>query len=107
MAKKLVAITILTAVLVAAIAYAAPGDIVITLTIPAAKADDFRAGFLKEHPIPTITVIDANGLATEQPAYTERQWLKAKIRQYIFGEYWEGKKKLMIEAANKDPNIIQ
>ncbi len=85
-------ILILLAAVSIPLVYAAPGDVVITFTIPASKLNDFRAGFLRARPI--------------RGNYTEKQWIKKIIWDHVFGIYSRGKLDLAKEAAVIDPNII-
>ena len=80
----------------------------ITLTIPDNKVSDFRAGFLKEHPVPLIDVLDGEGNPTgeKENQYTDLAWFKMVILRYIIGEYKEGKRRLAYEASAVDDNII-
>ncbi|HEB28384.1 MAG TPA: hypothetical protein ENI05_11525 [Porticoccus sp.] len=77
--KKLV--TILLLVIVCGITAAPPpppGDVVINFTIPAAKVDDFKAGFLAKAPIPLIESSESTPeLRIMVPQYTAKQWIKA------------------------------
>ena len=70
----------------------------ITFTIDNAKVVDFKAGFLKEHPVP----LDS----TDTPLYKDLVWIEMVIRKYAIGEYKHGKKRLAFEAAVADDSII-
>lgn len=91
----------------------APGDVVITLVIPAAKVADFSAGFLAKCPIPLIYdptwIPDPNdyGLPPQIPEYTPKQWIKEWLRRQAVRAYRHGKIKLAQDAAIADPNVIQ
>ena len=105
-------ITIGLIIIVISIAFisldAAPGDVVITFTIPAAKVADFQAGFLAKCPIPLIE----DPLSTpENPLplikeFTPKQWIKEWIKRDVKRAYRYGKKLLAEEAAVIDPNIV-
>ena len=101
--KKLALGMLLGIILAIGIVYAAPGDVVITLTIPAAKVADFQAGFLAKCPIPMIE--DANGITT--PKYTPKRWIKEWIRRKVTEAYRHGKISLAKQAAVVDPNVLQ
>ena len=105
--KKLLIIVVMIGIILPA--FAAPSDIVITLTIPAAKVADFKEAFLREHPVPMEAVLDEEGNRTgeTQPRYTDKQWIKMRIKSYVMGEYREGKRKLSNDAAVIDEDIIQ
>ncbi len=108
--KKLITIITLTVVLTAcltytAILYAASGDVVITLTIPADKVADFSAGFLAKCPIPMIE--DPASPGDMIPQYTEKQWITKWLRRQAIRTYRHGKIKLAQDAAIADPNVIQ
>ncbi len=99
--KKLI-IVLLISILIA-VAFADPGDVTITITIPAAKVADFQAGFLRVYPKPA----DVNGVSP----YTDKQWLKKIVTNLLTETYKRGKKRLAIDAALEaqaiDPNIIE
>jgi hypothetical protein len=100
--KKLI---VLFVIVIVSILYAAPGDVEITLIIPAAKVADFSAGFLAAVPIPLIT--DPEDLEGEMiPQYTAKQWITEWLRREAVRAYRHGKKKLAIEAAITDPNVL-
>lgn len=72
----------------------------ITFTIPDNKLAEFKAGFLKSHPIPQ----DDDG----NPLYTENDWIKEAIRQMIMHSYQAGKERIARESTQPsiDTNII-
>lgn len=115
MKKRLQIIAAIIFLLVGVLIYAAPGDIVIIFTIPAAKVAEFRAGFLKEHPITIIgtvdpnglPVTDANGIQLTEPKYTEKEWFKKKMLEYANKEAAFGNDRLAKEAANNDRAIMK
>ena len=86
----LIAISAVTVALLPALAD--PGDVVITLTIPAEKVADFRAGFLERRPI--------------RGNYTEKEWIKKIVLDYILSIYRAGKQSLAVKTAVADPNVI-
>ncbi len=86
-------------------AYAAPGDVEITLVIPAAKVADFSAGFLAKLPIPMIE--DPANPGTMIPEYTAKQWIREWLRRQAIRAYRHGKQLLATQAAITDPNVIQ
>ncbi len=108
--KKLITIITLTVVLTAcltytAILYAASGDVVITLTIPADKVADFSAGFLAKLPIPMIEDPENPGEMIDQ--YTPKQWITEWLRRQAIRAYRHGKETLAQDLAIADPNVIQ
>ena len=111
--KKIAIILII--LVVTYVAFAAPGDVVLTITIPAAKVVEFRAGFLREHPVPIQHVVDANGIPVldvndmyiYEPQYTEKQWFKRVILRYVNSEVKHGNDKIAKENANNDGAIAQ
>lgn len=115
MKNRLLKVAAITFVLIGVWVYAAPGDIVITFTIPAADVAEFRAGFLREHPIPVENVVDpnglpvtdANGVRLTEPKYTDKQWFKHIMKAYANREVLAGNKKLSAEAANNKKDIMQ
>ncbi len=95
-------------------AIAAPGDVIITLRIPAAKVADFAAGFLAKCPIPIIEdpdyILDPNDPNDRVPIilqYTPKQWFKEWIRRDVMRAYRHGKILLAKQVAIVDPNAIQ
>ena len=94
-------------------AFAAPGDVVITLVIPAAKVADFSAGFLAKVPIPLIAdpdwIPDPNTYEPwpRVPEYTPKQWITEWLKRQAIRAYRHGKIKLAQETAIADPNAIQ
>ena len=82
-------IGIVSAALIVTIAFAAPVDVIITFTIPAAKAADFKAGFLAKCPVPLLE--DPNNPSVLIPEYTEKQWIKEWIRRDVMRAYRHGK----------------
>jgi hypothetical protein len=64
----------------------------VTITIPNAKLNEFKTGFLKENPVP---IDEETGL----PAMTEIQWLKAWIIGELKREYASGKRRIAIESS--------
>ncbi len=113
--KKTISILIICAVaLVLYPVYAGPGDVTITLRIPAAKVADFKAGFLAMCPVPTISdpnwvddPNDPNDFRPMIPEFTEKQWIKEWIRRDLFRAYRHGKQKLARQAAQMDKDIIE
>ena len=97
-------------------AFADPGDVVITLTIPAAKVADFRAGFLAEKPVPQIQQ-EVEGvpqwddedetIPTMVNQYTEKQWFTLNLINYAKKIYRRGKNKLATQAAVIDNDVMQ
>lgn len=104
--KKKITI-ILTIAFLSVVLWADPGDVVITLTIPAAKVAQFRAGFLREHPVPQIRTVDANGLPVMENQYTDKQWFKKVVVDYANREAKHGNDKIAKEAAANDSNIME
>jgi hypothetical protein len=96
--KKLIALFIV--VIVTAL-YAQQADVTITLVIPGDKVADFAAGFLAAVPIPTI---EEDGEMVDE--YTPKQWIREWLRREAVRAYRHGKKKLAIEAAITDPNVL-
>lgn len=89
---KKVFILILLATIIA-IAFADPGDVVISFIIPAAKLDDFRAGFFKANPI--------------RGNYTEKEWVTKTAKNHIRNIYNQGIRQLALEAVVTDPNVLE
>jgi hypothetical protein len=85
--------------------YAAVGDVEITIVIPAAKVDDFSAGFLQRMPIPTLE--DPNDPGVLLPQFTKKQWIKYVIRRILLKIYAKGKMDLARQASIIDPNAVQ
>ena len=111
--KKLIVILVVTMLAFIGIvnlpfAIAAPGDVTITLTIPAAKVADFRVGFLAICPN-NETVEDSNDPNILVPKYTDKQWIKVQLLNYIKSIYRRGKYKLANEAmvVEIDNDVIQ
>ncbi len=107
--KKLIAIIVLTAILAAGltyttILYAAPGDVTITLVIPADKVADFSAGFLAKLPIPQIDDPENPGEMIKQ--YTPKEWITEWLRRQAVRAYRHGKIKLAADMAIADLNIL-
>lgn len=77
----------------------------ITIDIPDDKLEEFKAGFLKRHPIPegTIEGVDEDGnptvTLTGQPAMGPAAWFKQIMRNYLIKVYRSGKDMLASEAA--------
>ncbi len=91
---------------IAQLAYAAVGDLAITIIIPAAKVDEFKTGFLDKHPVPLeIDENDPNGIWI--PRYTDKQWLKLWMKKQMTKAYLQGKQKILNESVIIDPNIIE
>ena len=89
---------ILPVVIVGSLAFAAPGDVIIQIIIPADKLAEFRVGFLKVCPI--------------RGNYTERQWVTKIAHDCLYEKYRQGKKQIAREAAYAaayvaDPNVLQ
>ncbi len=82
----------------------APGNVTITLIIPAAKVADFSAGFLAKCPIPMIE--DPENPGDTIPQYTAKQWITEWLRQQAIRAYRHGKIKLAQDAAIIDPNML-
>ena len=76
----------------------------ITITIPDAKLNEFKTGFLAQLPIPQIPIEE--GSEGMKDAYTELQWFKKHLIEYAILEYRRGKTKLAREAALIDTNIL-
>ncbi len=107
-------ITIILLALLVCIVLADPGDVIITIKIPAAKVAEFRAGFLREHPVPIIPdpayildVNDPNDFVPWINKYTDKQWFKKVILRYINTEVKNGNDKIAKETANNDSNIAE
>ncbi len=98
-------IGIVLAALIVTIVYAAPGDVTITFTIPAAKVADFKAGFLAKCPVELDEDMDSPTYG--DPLYTEKQWIKEWIRRDVMRAYRHGKILLAQQTAVIDPNAIQ
>ena len=66
----------LTLLICATILYAAPGDVEITIVIPADKVADFSAGFLAKLPIPLMDdpASTVENPLPQIPKYTSKQW---------------------------------
>ena len=105
--KRILLLAIILVVLAALsipLALAAPGDVVITFTIPAAKVADFSAGFLREVPIPLIRdPADPNQII---PMFTPKQWIKEWMRQQAMKKYRIGNIDLAKDAAVYGPNAM-
>jgi len=71
--------------------------IVIHLTIPANKSDEFKTGFYKIYPMPL------NELG--QPLYTDEVWCKTKGKDLIVDIYRNGKRAIASESAIVDLEI--
>ncbi len=73
----------------------------ITFTIDDAKLAEFKAGFLKKHPVP----IDED---TEVPEFTDNEWLKEWGKRAYINAYRTGKKKIAQDtiAPVTDDNIV-
>ena len=99
--KKLTALFI---IIIVSILYAAPGDVEIILVIPAAKVADFSAGFLAALPIPMIE--DPENPEEMINQYTPKGWITEWLRREAVRAYNHGKKKLAIQSAITDPNVI-
>ncbi len=98
------AILIVLAALSIPLAYAAPGDVVITFTIPAAKVADFSAGFLRKVPIPLIDDPDNPGQMI--PEFTAKGWVKEWLKRQALRAYRFGKLDIARDAAVYDPNSM-
>ena len=102
--KKLIVIIIL------AMTSVTLADVEITITIPAAKVQDFRTAFLVYLPIPTVEVYDPNepgvAIATE-PKYGEKVWIKRCIIDWLKRCYRKGKIKISQQTTITDPNIVE
>ena len=110
--KKLIAITLLIGCMAYPIirpVFAAPGDVEITLVIPAAKVADFSAGFLAKVPIPMIEdpASTPENPLPNIPQYTAKQWIREWLRRQALRAYRHGKIKLAQDVAVVDPNAIQ
>ena len=76
-------------------------DVELKLIILDAKVADAKAGILREHPVPMMPDPES----TEEiplpdiPQYTDKNWITKLIRDYLFREYKEGKRKLANDVA--------
>ncbi len=104
--KKLILITALAAIIIP-MAFAAPGDVVITLTIPAAKVADFRTGFLAAKPVPRILDISDPNNPVMVNSMTDKEWFTKVLRDYAITIYNRGKARLVQEAVTYDPDIME
>ena len=77
----------------------------ITITIPNAKLNEFKTGFLAQLPIPQVPIEEDS--EEMENAYTELQWFKKHLIEYAILEYRRGKTKLAREAAEIDTNILE
>jgi hypothetical protein len=84
-------------------------DIQICITIPDAKVQRVKDGFFKIRPIPQIPdpgwVDPEDG--TEAPLideYTEKQWLRLQLRDFINGTVREGESRLRHIEADSNTN---
>lgn len=59
----------------------------ITLNIPNDKAADFKAGFLKIYP-------------KTDDSYSDKQWIKKKIREWMMEIYRHGKDRIWEDTHN-------
>jgi len=91
-----------------------PPDVVIEITIPGAKVQEFRIGFLAMCPVPMIEdpnwiddPNDPNDVPAIIPQYTEKKWIKVWIIRDLKRAYNHGKDKLAKQTAIKDPNVIE
>lgn len=104
MAKRILLVIVVLALAFGLYANPDPSDVVITITIPGAKVQEFRTGFLAMCPVPTIQ--DPNDPATIIPQFTEKQWIKEWIIRDLKRAYRHGKRKLAREAAQIDDEVI-
>ena len=92
------------------VVFGAPGDVTITLVIPAAKVADFQAGFLAKCPIPLIVNPDYDPNDPESPRrieqYTPKQWITEWLKGKAMRAYRQGKTILAKRTAIVDPNVI-
>ncbi len=100
----IVVVSIVLGTVFVSLAYAAPGDVTITFTIPAAKVADFSAGFLKKVPIPLIEDPGNSGQMIDE--FTPKQWIKEWLRRQAMRAYRFGKLDLAKDAAIYDPNAM-
>ena len=108
--KKVILGVIVGIVLFWSIAYAAPGDVTITFTIPAAKVADFKAGFLARCPIRMIEDPNKLDASASVPEFTDKDWHKWVGKwssQEVWRVYDQGVKLLAKKTAVTDPNVIQ
>ena len=71
----------------------------IPVSIDDADLADFKDGFLTACPIPE----DDEG----NPKYTEIQWLRLKVKQFLFRKYRAGKEKKGAAAVVINENIVK
>ena len=90
-------------------------DVEITLIIPSAKVEDFRAGFLAMCPnnetVPDPDYIldpeNPNDVIPDVPKYTDKQWFKVWIVRDVKRAYILGKELLGAQATIIDNDVIQ
>ena len=88
-------------------AKAAPGNVIITIKIPAAKVQIASAQFLRERPIPMISDdTDPNNIIMV-PQYTTKQWVKRELIAYFLRECRAGKQKLKMDSAEDDGVLME
>lgn len=106
--KRLI-ITLVIIAITLSVAFAAVDDIVIELRIPVGDLATFRAGFLRQNPVPQQEVLDEDGKPTgeKENMFTDLQWFKIRVLNYINGEYEAGQEKLKAEAGEIKRNIVQ
>lgn len=105
--KKLILIAIL---IVASVAWAADLSFTITFTIPSAKVDAIRTGYLKAKPVPT-ELSDPNDPDSEMvPTMTDKEWIlsnaKAKAKDHIMTTYSRGVDKTSAENKIKSKDAF-
>ena len=109
--KKLIIITVAIVTLaLTSVILADTGDVEITITIPAAKVPAFREAFLAYLPVPIEEIYDPNdpdvSLGT-QPKYTEKQWIRQSIIDWLFRYIRKGRIEIARLATVSDPNAIE
>jgi len=78
----------------------------ITITIPNAKLDEFRSGFLITCPIPLVNAAESGDPPDMVPEMNDKAWLKKVIRLHLFDLYRQGKRQLAKEAELIDEGVI-
>ncbi len=78
---------------------------IVEINIPDPKITEFKAGFLQAKPVPLIK--DPNTPGQQIPEYTDLQWIKKCVREYLMRIYHHGKTELATQTVTFDEEVVE